>query len=89
MRMKDKGEQERTAAITAGIWPPQVTVTCTRWQNGAGIGQACLLASATASGLCRIDWVMGRFANDRVPYTSIQAIRAEVGMVADAIDEDE
>jgi len=61
-----------------GAWSPQVSVTCTRWNDGCGIGQASLLASSTASGLCRIDWLPGRFHDDRVPFVSIASLRGEV-----------
>ncbi len=36
------------------------------------------LATSTASGLCRVDWLTGRFLNDRVPFVAIEAIRGEV-----------
>lgn len=38
-----------------------------------------LLASGTHSGLCRIDWLGGRFFQDKVPYGSIERIRGETG----------
>lgn len=46
-----------------------------------------MLASATASGLCRIDWLAGRWSRDRVPYTGIEGIRGEVD-ADDDMDED-
>jgi hypothetical protein len=72
-----KGRGDSTNAAS-GAWSPEVAVTCTRWNEGCGIGQAPLLASATASGLCRVDWLGGRFHGDRVPFGSIEAIRGEV-----------
>jgi transcription factor C subunit 6 len=36
------------------------------------------LASATASGLCRIDWLLGKFHRNRVPFVSVEAIRGEI-----------
>jgi transcription factor C subunit 6 len=48
------------------------------WNNGNGLANASLLASATASGLCRVDWLEGRWAKSRIPYNGIEGIRAEV-----------
>jgi len=42
------------------------------------MARAPLLASATASGLCRVDWLLGRFAQNRFPYTNIEVLRGEV-----------
>ena len=63
-------------------------MTCTRWNDGCGIGQASLLASATASGLCRIDWLNGRFHGDRIPFGSIEAIRGKAGFGNEANEVD-
>lgn len=41
---------------------------------------ASLLASATGSGICRVDWLDGRWVRGRVPYCSVEAIRGEVGV---------
>lgn len=44
-----------------------------------------LLASATASGLCRIDWLLGRVVKNRFPYQNIQLLRGEIeGDISDA-----
>jgi len=48
-----------------------------------------LLASATASGLCRVDWLTGRFAQNRFPYGSIELLRGEVEGDIDAEGEEE
>lgn len=48
------------------------------WNSGNGLVNASLLASATASGLCRIDWLAGRWAKSRAPYDGVEGIRAEI-----------
>lgn len=47
------------------------------WNNGNGLSGCGLLASATASGLCRVDNLWGRWMKDKVPYGGIQHIRRE------------
>lgn len=56
------------------------------WNDRNGLGRAPLLASSTAAGLCRVDWLLGNWMRNYVPYGSIQAIRGEV---AGVVDEDE
>ena len=75
---------EMPTSMATGAWPPEVSVTKTRWNNGSGLARASLLASSTASGLCRIDWLPGRFQNKRVPFGSVDFIRQSID-----IDEDE
>lgn len=49
------------------------------WNNGNGLGNCQLLLSGTASGLCRIDWVTGRWFKDReLGPGSIRTLRGEV-----------
>lgn len=45
------------------------------WNSGNGFNAAGLLASATASGLCRVDVLRGRWMRDRVPYGGMDGIR--------------
>jgi len=71
-----------------GAWPKEVSVTRVTWDSGGGMSSAPLLASATASGLCRIDWLLGRFFNNRVPLGSVEALRGEVAVAGDIEDED-
>lgn len=40
-----------------GAWPASVSVTKVAWNEGGGLAGAGLLASGTASGLCRVDWL--------------------------------
>ena len=47
------------------------------WNDGNGLGRIPLLASATASGLCRVDWLMGRWVRDQLPYMGIEGMRGE------------
>lgn len=82
----------RVAAAAApggtGAWPSNVAVTRVAWGSGS-LAASPLLASATASGLCRIDWLEGRWARDRVPYGGIESIRMEGGKFMDLDEEDE
>lgn len=48
------------------------------WNNGNGLAHAPLLASATGNGLCRVDWLMGRWLKERIPYYGVEGIRNEV-----------
>jgi transcription factor C subunit 6 len=59
------------------------------WNCGNGLAGSSLLASSTASGLCRVDVVWGRFLNNKVPYSSMEEMRLEVeGGGDDAMDVD-
>ncbi|KDQ10972.1 hypothetical protein BOTBODRAFT_115064 [Botryobasidium botryosum FD-172 SS1] len=72
----------------SGSWPVEVGVHRVAWHNGAGMARSPLLASGTACGLVRIDWLEGRFFCDRMPYTNVQILRGEEGGAV-AMDEDE
>ncbi|KAI9511105.1 hypothetical protein F5148DRAFT_1298112 [Russula earlei] len=67
-----------------GAWHPSVGVQRVAWHNGAGLAATGLLASATGSGLCRVDCLEGRWFRDRIPYESVEAMRLE----EDAMDVD-
>lgn len=47
------------------------------WNDKNGLANAPWLASGTASGLCRVDWLTGKWLSDQVPYTDIEGIRGE------------
>lgn len=47
-----------------------------------------LLASATASGLCRVDCLFGRWSKEKIPYGGVSAIRLENKSIIED-DEDE
>lgn len=78
-------KKEAELPVNTGAWPPEVSVTRVTWQSGSGLARGPLLASATASGLCRIDWLLGRFDKNRIPYYNIQTLRGEV---KGAVEED-
>lgn len=50
------------------------------------------MASATASGICRVDWLQGRWLKGRVPYGTVPKIRGELDTdemeVDDSLSED-
>lgn len=75
---------------STGAWSSEIGVTKVAWNSGGGIARSPWLLSATASGLCRLDWLLGRFAQDRFPYSDIQRLRGEieVGEVDDMEEED-
>jgi len=58
------------------------------WNNGNGLGGAPLLASATGSGLGRVDWLVGRWIKDKTPYVSVAKMRKEVEGASDESDEE-
>ncbi|KAH9931712.1 uncharacterized protein BXZ73DRAFT_90130 [Epithele typhae] len=77
-------------ADTTSAWPPEVGVHRVVWNDGNGLGRASLVASGTASGLCRIDWLEGRWARDPPPYGGVEGVRSEVvGSVGLEEDDDE
>ena len=70
-----------------GVWPPSISVTRVKWNSGGGLARAPFVASATASGLCRVDFVLGRYSRDYVPFGGVQFVRKEDGAVQ--VDEDD
>lgn len=57
------------------------------WNSCNGLAASGLLASATASGLCRVDELWGRWIKGKVPYGGIEHIRQELD--DNAMDADE
>ncbi|KAI6007138.1 hypothetical protein EDD15DRAFT_2395168 [Pisolithus albus] len=91
---QEKGPNVKTKAQTddemlsgsgrsTGVWPPEVGVHRVTWNCGNGLGCASLLASGSGSGLCRVDWLSGRWFKDRVPYVDVPKMRKEVDGGAD------
>lgn len=80
-----KKEEAEAAGLSTstGVWPPEIGVHRVAWNSGNGLGGAPLLASATGSGLCRVDWLLGRWLKDRVPYVNVPSMRKEVEGVSD------
>jgi transcription factor C subunit 6 len=77
---KQSGKKEGPGTPTGtGAWPSQVGVHRVAWNAGNGLNAAPLLASGTASGLCRVDWLMGRWLREKIPYGGIVNLRCEVG----------
>jgi transcription factor C subunit 6 len=72
-------KQEAGISTGTGAWPSQVAVHRVVWNAGNGLNAAPLLASGTASGLCRVDWLMGRWLRDKISYGGVINIRGEVG----------
>lgn len=62
---------------STGAWHPEVGIHRAVWNNGNGLAGAPWLASATASGLCRVDWLRGKWFGDRIPYDGVDGIRLE------------
>lgn len=61
----------------SGVWPVQVGVHRVAWHSGGGLHSAPLLASGTASGLCRIDWMKGRGQGGMNLYLMIEHLRGK------------
>ncbi|XP_006457753.1 hypothetical protein AGABI2DRAFT_114796 [Agaricus bisporus var. bisporus H97] len=74
---KDTSTSNDNTSISTGAWPQEVAVHKVTWNNGNGLNACGLLASATSSGLCRVDNVWGRWMKDKVPYGGIEQIRRE------------
>lgn len=70
-------------------WPLKIGVHRVVWNNGNGPACSGLLASATASGLCRVENLAGRWMKDKVPYGGIEGIRMENGDKEDMVVDDE
>ncbi|EJD53223.1 hypothetical protein AURDEDRAFT_180776 [Auricularia subglabra TFB-10046 SS5] len=95
-KSKKKKDKMFTAEIpegpnrATGSWPKEVSVTCVVWDSGGGISSAPFLAAATASGLCRIDWLLGQFYTSKYDVSSVDAIRqGATGGIVDDDDEEE
>ncbi|KAH0826976.1 hypothetical protein J3R83DRAFT_4635 [Lanmaoa asiatica] len=82
-REKKEDAEASGRSTSTGVWPPEIGVHRVAWNNGNGLGGAPLLASATASGLCRVDWLMGRWIKDKTPYVSVPKMRKEVDGASD------
>lgn len=80
---KKEGAQAAGLNNSTGVWPPEIGVHRAVWNSGNGLSGAPLLASATGSGLCRVDWLLGRWIKDKVPYVSVPDMRKEVEGVSD------
>ncbi|CDO73671.1 hypothetical protein BN946_scf185014.g141 [Trametes cinnabarina] len=70
--------QNKSVPGGTGAWPPEVGVHRVAWNDRNGLARTPLLASATGSGLCRVDWLMGRWVKEPLPYTGIEGIRGEM-----------
>lgn len=78
-KARSKNPETVPAQANSGVWAPEVGVQRATWNNGNGLGNCQLLLSGTASGLCRIDWVTGRWFKDRgLGPGGIGTLRGEV-----------
>jgi len=78
--MKDRPTATRAnkpIPVGTGAWPSEVGVQRVVWNNGNGLSRAPFLASASGSGLCRVDYLSGRWHDGRIPYYGVQGIRQE------------
>jgi transcription factor C subunit 6 len=80
-------EKEARNRDGGGAWPYEVGVHRAAWNSGSGIQSSPLLASGMFCGLCRIDWLPGRFYGDRVPYNDVETLRGERDGVIDDQEE--
>ncbi|KAF9023470.1 hypothetical protein BDZ89DRAFT_1069825 [Hymenopellis radicata] len=70
-----------------GAWPREVGVQRVAWNVGNGLGCAGMLASATGSGLCRVDCLEGRWMKDKFPYGDVERLRGGTAVVDDSESE--
>jgi transcription factor C subunit 6 len=84
---KARVKGSETEKTTSGAWPWQIGIHRVVWNGGNGLGAAGMLASATASGICRVDWLQGRWLKGRIPYGSVPKIRGELN--TDGMDVDD
>jgi transcription factor C subunit 6 len=87
-RLKPREMAERPEG-GGGAWHPFVGVQRVAWHSGSGLAAAGLLVSATGSGLCRVDFLEGRWFRDRVPYERVEAMRLEEDVMDVDVDEPE
>ena len=79
-----------SVALGTGVWPPSISIHRVAWNCGNGLSSASLLGSATASGICRVDWLEGRWMKGKIPYHGVENIRrADAEGVDEDGDEDE
>ncbi|KAG5644404.1 hypothetical protein DXG03_008571 [Asterophora parasitica] len=71
-------ERLKANSVGTGAWPREVGVHRVTWNSSNGLAASGLLASATASGLCRVDELWGRWIKGKVPYGGIEHIRREL-----------
>ncbi|KAI1788392.1 hypothetical protein LXA43DRAFT_643457 [Ganoderma leucocontextum] len=71
--------QNKTIPVGTGVWPLEVGIHRVVWNDGNGLARVPLLASATGSGLCRIDWLLGKWGREPLPYNGVEGMRAETG----------
>ncbi|KAL4068179.1 hypothetical protein J3A83DRAFT_3825037 [Scleroderma citrinum] len=82
-RAAEEDDDIASSNHSTGVWPPEIGVHRVAWNSGNGLGCASLLASGTASGLCRVDWLPGRWFRDKVPYVNVPNMRKEVEVDGD------
>ena len=62
---------------------------CVVWNTGNGLAFSGLLAAGTASGLCQVDVLWGRWWKEKIPYESVEDIRMEDGNAMEIKSEEE
>ena len=83
------GAGKFNSGSATGAWPHQVGVHRVVWNNGNGLEASALVAAGTASGLCRVEWVWGRWVRGKIPYGSVGAMRMEGASSSWEGDEDD
>lgn len=73
--------QNKVMSTGTGAWPAEVGVQRVVWNDGNGLACTPLLASATGAGLCRVDWLLGRWGRDPPPYNGVEGMRGETAGV--------
>ncbi|KAF9556184.1 hypothetical protein CPC08DRAFT_694740 [Agrocybe pediades] len=76
-KTKKGADEEPKIPASTGAWPREVGIHRVVWNNGNGLASSCLLAAGSASGLCRVDVLWGRWVRDKPPYGGVEGIRME------------
>ena len=75
-----------SSRVSSGVWPTEVGVLCVVWNTACDLARAPLLASSTASGLCRIDWLIGRSHGAMQTFGGVEKARGEATIGQEDID---
>ena len=78
---KGKSKDDPKLLSSTGAWPCKVGVHRVVWNNGNGLASSSLLAASTASGLCRVDVLWGRWFKDKPPYGGAEGYEWKMRML--------
>ena len=74
---KGKLKDDPNLLSSTGAWSCELVVHRVVWNNGNGLASWSLMAAGTASCLCRVDVLWGRWFKDKPPYGGAEGIQME------------